>query len=191
VAIHAALVRCDRQGRAVLVNPQVRVDLSHGDLAGQNRGSYMVTLHLPADVTIGVGALGELAFKAGWYVYCGSAQRNLAQRMARHLRQGAKPQGAGQPTTGGRRAKKTHWHLDYLTPYADAMKALPVASYRNLECDFARTLAGLGGEPIPRFGSSDCTCPTHLYRFADPPMQSRPFVDALLRSRHIEGLVRE
>jgi sugar fermentation stimulation protein A len=69
-------------------------------------------------------------------------------------------------------------------------KALPMLSYRNLECDLAAELAALGGEPVPRFGSSDCKCESHLYYFKRPPMGSREFVDMLLRYRHVEALRR-
>jgi sugar fermentation stimulation protein A len=173
VAVHAAQVKCDSQGTTVLVNPQVPADLSQGALAGKNSGSYLVALELRDSRTIEVGSLGTIDFQAGWYVYAGSAQKNLSQRMNRHLRK-------------VRKAK--HWHLDYLTAYAGSIKALPVMSYRNLECGFADALAGLGGAGVPGFGCSDCRCRSHLYYFPGPPMKNRDFVEKLLWFRHIEGL---
>jgi sugar fermentation stimulation protein A len=177
VAVHAALLRCDSAGRTRLVSAALPVDLSHGKLAESNGGSYLILLELAEKRSVEVGALGTILFKAGWYVYAGSARKNLSQRVNRHLR---------------RQRKQKHWHLDYLTPYAargvGKLKALPILSYRNLECDLAGELAKLGGKPMPRFGSSDCACPSHLYYFKEPPMGSRDFVDMLLRYRHAEAL---
>jgi sugar fermentation stimulation protein A len=169
VLIHAALLHCDAEGRARLEKSRVPVDLSYGALAESNRGNYLIILHLPKPEKIAVGALGPLDFEEGWYVYAGSAQKALSSRVNRHLR---------------RFRKQLHWHLDYLTPFAQTLKALPIMSYQNLECSLARALADLGGRPVPRFGSSDCRCPSHLYHFNSPPMNSRAFVDMLLRFRH-------
>jgi sugar fermentation stimulation protein A len=180
VAVHAALLRCDSAGRTRLVSAALPVDLSHGKLAESNSGNYLILLELAEKRSIEVGALGTVLFKAGWYVYAGSARKNLSQRINRHLR---------------RQRKQQHWHLDYLVPFASRgvgkLKALPVLSYRNLECDLAGELAKLGGKPVPRFGSSDCRCASHLYYFEEPPMGNREFVDMLLRYRHVEGLRRE
>jgi sugar fermentation stimulation protein A len=175
VAIHAALLRCDAQGEAVLADLAVPVDLSHGGLAESNGGSYLLLLEFPEPRNITVGALGEAGFKRGWYVYAGSAKKNLSQRINRHLR---------------KTRKQKHWHVDYLTPYAGKMKALPILSYRNLECDLAAELGRLGGTPVPDFGCSDCRCGSHLYYFEGPPLGNRDFVDMLFRYRHVEALVR-
>jgi sugar fermentation stimulation protein A len=175
VAIHAALLRCGQDGRAELANAHVPVDLSRGALAEQNSGSYLLLLEMPEGRDISVGSLGTRPFPRGWYVYAGSARKNLSQRLSRHLRKVRKQQ---------------HWHIDYLTPHAGKMKALPIMSYRNLECSLAGALAKLGGRPVPDFGSSDCRCGSHCYYFEDPPMGNRDFVDMLLRFRHVEGLLR-
>jgi sugar fermentation stimulation protein A len=181
VLVHAALLRCNSRGRAVLAAPSVPVDLSHGALADAGRGSYLVLLELAEAAETPIGALGIINFEAGWYVYAGSAQRNLSSRIGRHLR---------------KTRKRKHWHIDYLCPQAKTIRAFPVMSYRNLECELARALAALGGKAIPGFGSSDCRggaekrrCPSHLYYFADPPLKNRAFVDLLLRFRHREGLL--
>jgi sugar fermentation stimulation protein A len=173
VSIHAALLRCDAAGEAVLADKAVPVDLSHGRLAESNGGNYLMVLEFPADREIAVGSLGTLGFKQGWYVYAGSARKNLSQRINRHLR---------------KIRKQKHWHIDYLTPYTGKIKALPIVSYRNLECDLAGDLEKLGGEPVMGFGCSDCRCKSHLYYFEGPPMESRDFVDMLFRYRHVEGL---
>ncbi|MDR1596125.1 MAG: DNA/RNA nuclease SfsA [Treponema sp.] len=177
VTIHAALLRCDSAGQTVLADPALPVDLSHGKLAESNSGNYLIFLELPESRDIAVGALGNIRFKAGWYVYAGSARKNLSQRINRHLR---------------RQRKQKHWHLDYIIPFAShgagKMKALPIFSYRNLECDLARDLEKLGGKPAANFGSSDCGCGSHLFYFKKPPMGNREFVNMLLRYRHDIGI---
>lgn len=176
VDIHAALLCCNREGMAILSPASVSVDLSHGKLAESNRGNYLILLKIPEPAEITAGSLDSRLYAPGWYVYAGSAQKNLSKRINRHLR---------------KIRKQKHWHLDYLTPYAETIKALPILSYRNLECSLAKALADLGGKAIPAFGCSDCRCKSHLYYFADPPMGNRAFVDLLLRFRHEEGLQRE
>jgi sugar fermentation stimulation protein A len=175
VAIHGALLRCNAEGLATLAKPSVPVDLSHGALAESNGGNYLILLELAGDQDITVGALGTLPFRRGWYVYTGSAQKNLSSRINRHLR---------------KIRKKKHWHLDYLCPGAKTLKAFPIMSYRNRECDLARDLENLGGQGVPGFGSSDCHCGSHLFYFPDPPMGNRAFVELILRWRHREALKR-
>jgi sugar fermentation stimulation protein A len=176
VLIHAALLRLDNRGKAVLAKPSVPVDLSHGKLAERDSGNYLIILELLEKAEADVGSLGTLRFKAGWYVYAGSAMKNLRSRIARHQR---------------KIRKQKHWHLDYLTPFAKTpIKALPILSYHNLECDLARDLLALGGKPVNGFGSSDCKnkCPAHLYYFPSSPLLNRDFIAMLFRYRHVEAL---
>ncbi|GHV10607.1 hypothetical protein FACS189491_00420 [Spirochaetia bacterium] len=180
VVIHACLLECSNTGMAHLAAAHVPVDLSHGELAASDAGNYLIQLEIPETYEIETGGLGTIRFKAGWYVYAGSARKNLAKRINRHLR---------------KIRKQKHWHIDYLTPFAKTIKGLPIMSYRNLECDLAAELKTLGGKAIPGFGSSDChckghKCPGHLYYFKDRPMGNREFVEMLLRYRHVEGLER-
>ena len=163
--IHASLIHCDQQGNATLVEPEVPIDLSPCVLVDQDRGSYLMVLEIPQARRVEVGALGEIDFRAGWYIYAGSAQKGLSPRMSRHTR---------------RVRKRRHWHIDYLTQYAVAITPLPIRSYRNLECDLARDMAALGARPIHRFGSSDCACESHLFYVPFPPLEHKGFVDTLL-----------
>ena len=117
-------------------------------------GNYFVLLEIPESRTVDVGALGKLNIKAGWYVYAGSARKNLSSRLARHLRK-----------TG----KKKHWHIDYLTPCAKTIEAFPVFTPRNMECRLAVELENMGGRGIPGFGCSDCRCRSHLFYFSASP----------------------
>ncbi len=169
VEVRAALIAADETGSARLVEESIPVDLSPGALAAENRGSYCVAVELAGPERIEVGALGVIDFPAGRYVYCGSAQRNLAQRTARHAR---------------RTRKKVRWHLDYLTPYASRIDTYPIASWDNLECRLAEALREAGGTPVPRFGSSDCRCPSHLYFFGADEAPRKRVLEAVLAARH-------
>ncbi len=178
---------------ADLVDAEVPIDLSHTRLAELDSGSYMMLLHLERRAEITVGSLGAVVFELGWYVYCGSAKKGLSKRVARHQR---------------KIGKARHWHIDYLVPQASSIKALPIFSYKNLECDLAETLGEIGrkgdlggkdgkgslggidgrdsfgSRAIPRFGSTDCGCPSHLFHFYTDPMKTREFLDILFLFRH-------
>ncbi|MDR0598690.1 MAG: DNA/RNA nuclease SfsA [Treponema sp.] len=177
VLVHAALLRLDRRGGAALVSSALPVDLRYGALAERDGGSYLMVLELKNEAETAVGSLGRLRFRPGWYVYAGSARKNLRSRMGRHQR---------------KVRKRKRWHLDYLTPFAETpIRALPVRSFRNLECDLAGDLLALGGEAVKGFGSSDCTrgCPGHLYYFSESPLLERGFGDLLFKYRHREAIV--
>ncbi|MCX7788115.1 MAG: DNA/RNA nuclease SfsA, partial [Spirochaetes bacterium] len=99
VRIHTYQIAADSGGWAWIQQEGIPVVLSHGQLAEEDRGSYLVSLFLEHEARITVGSLGERLFPQGWYVYAGSAQRGLTARVARHLRF----------------RKKVHWHIDYLS----------------------------------------------------------------------------
>lgn len=139
----------------------------------KDRGSYLLVLEVPEPLKMEVGALGEVAFDRGWYVYVGSAMENLTARLERHRR----------------KRKNFHWHIDYLRDRARVASILPLRSSKRLECRLAGAMAELGGVVIPRFGSSDCRCPGHLFRFSFNPEEDRTFVERLLDLR-MERLAR-
>ncbi len=153
------------------VNPEVRevpilVDRLGRELADQ--GAYLILLRLARTRRLTVGALGSLLFPAGWYMYAGSAEVGLTARIERHRRT----------------RKKLHWHIDYLRAAARFEEAFPVRSSRKDECDLAAALSDIEGSPVDRFGSSDCSCLTHLYCFDADPRVGRPFQDLIARFRH-------
>ncbi len=118
-------------------------------------GTYMLLLNLHKQTRIRVGRLGVIAFKAGWYIYTGSAlgSGGLAARVSRHLRQ----------------EKKYHWHIDYLR-YAAVPKQVGFSqSSESLEHQWADRLFSANGVPISGFGSTDCRCRSHLYFFQERP----------------------
>ncbi len=116
-------------------------------------GTYVITLRLDEQRTIGVGRLGAFEFPAGWYLYAGSAHGSggLRARLARHRRRLVE-------------GKRAHWHVDALREEAHWGGAWGRASDERLECDWAAALRGLAGASVvaPGFGASDCRCRAHL-----------------------------
>ena len=125
----------------------------------KDRGSYLLILELAEDKQVDCGGLGRRHFRRGFYIYVGSAMQNLSARIARHMR----------------RRKRHHWHIDYLRQHADRVQALPIRSSQRQECEVARAISEIS-EPGPAgFGSSDCSCPTHLHWFPSEPLESESF----------------
>ena len=152
------------------LGPRVRdVEIPWDLIARQarDRGSYLLVLEVAQSRRIDAGGLGKVTFPKGYYVYAGSARANLTKRVERHLR----------------RRKQFHWHIDYLRDRADSCTALPVRTSEDLEHNLAETLGRLADWSIPRFGSSDCKCPTHLFGFKENPIHTPGFVELLLNFR--------
>jgi sugar fermentation stimulation protein A len=139
----------------------------------RDRGSYILVLRLGEERGIQTGRLGELSFQPGYYLYVGSAQRALTARLARHARL----------------RKKLHWHIDYLRQAADSVVALPIRSSRRDECTVAGALSQIFAEGPRGFGSSDCSCRTHLYFAPANPLESAAFHEVLQRFRMQEPAV--
>lgn len=100
---------------------------------------------------IRVGALGELTLPAGCYLYVGSARRHLEARLRRHLRA----------------EKPRRWHIDYLLD-GDVFTIQEIwVGSRLAECRLAANLLAWPQISMPRrrFGSSDCRCPAHFFRY--------------------------
>ena len=129
-------------------------------------GVYLFALELGGSRSITIGALGRIRFEKGWYLYVGSARRGLSSRLARHERTGP--------------GKPLKWHIDFLRAHARTVRSFPVPTRRDLECRLAREVRKLSTGMVPRFGSSDCSCPSHLFRLAGDPTVD-PRLAALLR----------
>lgn len=115
-----------------------------------SRASYLLICRLDAPLSITVGRLGTFDFKAGTYAYCGSAfgPGGLKSRAGRHAK----------------KKKKHHWHIDYLSARATLIEIFYSTQDKKLECDWAKKLmAGDTEIPACGFGSSDCTCSSHLF----------------------------
>jgi len=133
----------------------------------RDSGSYIIILRLKRHENISIGNLGAMRFRKGYYLYAGSAKRNLSQRIARHQR----------------KRKNLFWHIDYLRQYADLCASLPIRAGTDLECGIAGALDKISQRHIPGFGSSDCRCSSHLFFMQDDPALSPQFVQLLLEFR--------
>ncbi|KPK88369.1 endonuclease [bacterium SM23_31] len=113
------------------------------------KGIYCLVITVKKDSTIEIGASGSIHFVKGIYVYVGSAQNNIEKRVARHASKN----------------KKIKWHIDYLLAHSDVKldKVFYKNAGKNEECETARLLSEFG-EPVKRFGCSDCDCISHLFR---------------------------
>jgi sugar fermentation stimulation protein A len=116
---------------------------------------------------IAVGRLGRIYFPRGFYIYVGSALRDLTRRVERHRRTGKAP----------------HWHIDYLRNEAEWHGVFPVRTADDLECRIAAALRKITERSIPFFGSSDCACPSHLFAMDEDPLEDPEFVRLLLHFR--------
>lgn len=114
-------------------------------------GIYSLVIRLEKAAEIKVGALGVESFKKGSYAYVGSSRGSggLRSRISRHLREN----------------KKTYWHIDYLlqNKTSKVTKIYFFLTKNDLECDLAEEIVSHGADfPTKAFGSSDCTCKSHL-----------------------------
>jgi Uri superfamily endonuclease len=112
-------------------------------------GTYALVLALQASTDLQIGCLGRIQFDSPFYLYFGSAfgPGGLQARIKHHL----------QP------ARRAHWHIDYLRPVAEVLSAWYSSDRERLECVWANVaLAHRGVSLVPRFGSSDCRCRSHL-----------------------------
>ena len=124
-----------------------------------DKGIYTLVFQTPV-CSIRVGALGAVTFRAGWYIYVGSALGSGGlQRPMRHI------------LLAQLRDKQPKWHVDYLLTSAcfSLVYAVNAVTADRLECLITREL-NMGG--IPKFGCSDCSCTSHLlYRQGDPKQE--------------------
>lgn len=121
------------------------------------KGTYILVLRLSAPTWLAVGRLGAYPFPAGWYAYVGSAfgAGGLAGRLKHHLAVSSRP----------------HWHIDYLRQVAPITQVGYRVADKSYEHEWAAQLGAMPGAtiPVPRFGSSDCTCAAHLFHLPAPP----------------------
>jgi len=115
-------------------------------MPGENQATnYQLIILLRQHCQIQVGALGLFNFEAGYYVYSGSAKRNLEARLARHCRKN----------------KPLRWHIDYLTCLPQA-EVIETRTFAGDECQLNQACPGT--IIAPGFGASDCKagCGAHL-----------------------------
>jgi len=112
-------------------------------------GTYALLLGLREPALLKVGRLGRIRFDAPYYLYFGSAfgPGGIAARVKHHL----------EPV------RRSHWHIDYLLQTAEVLAIWHTRDPARLECTWARAASALRGSSlVPRFGSSDCRCRSHL-----------------------------
>jgi Uri superfamily endonuclease len=121
------------------------------------KGVYCLVLQTQA-CEIEVGRLGKVCFRAGYYIYAGSAlgPGGLDARVGRHFRLATTRQG------------RPHWHIDrlLLSPDVVLVGAVLGETDGDFEC---RLAAAIGGEAVPGFGCTDCSCRSHLFFRSDDP----------------------
>ena len=116
------------------------------------KGVYALIIRLNRNLRMKAGALDETCFVKGSYIYVGSAQTNLEQRVKRHIR----------------KEKRLFWHIDYLlnSDAAKIEKVLWLEADKSGECALSQEIRKRG-ESIKGFGSSDCSCVSHLFLMND------------------------
>lgn len=126
----------------------------------KDRGDYMMVLQVEKDTDIHIGAQGCIHFPKGYYVYTGSAKKNLAARIARHQR----------------KRKRMHWHIDYLRQQSHVIAAIPIRTTADWEHDLAQAVGAIAYWHIRGFGCTDCRCTSHLFGFSDNPIHRMDFI---------------
>lgn len=114
-------------------------------------GTYILVLKVNKSREIKIGKIGTYKIDNGFYIYVGSAHGpgGIKARIERHLK----------------RYKTRHWHIDYLRNTASIVAILFNYSKRKKECEWVSKLNTLSflTRPIRGFGSSDCSCLSHLF----------------------------
>ncbi len=123
-------------------------------------GIYFLLMY-SEDAYIQIGSLGAVHFLPGYYIYVGSAQRNLRKRIERHL----------SPY------KKLRWHIDYFLQHARILGVRVAGLERKWEEESALHLSKRY-RYIKEFGCSDTHAPSHL--FYSPNLGIIEFVENLL-----------
>lgn len=120
------------------------------------KGVYVLLLK-GGECSLSIGSLGEIFFAEGWYAYVGSAfGPGGFARVRRHIR------------FNREKNKLPRWHIDYLltSPCFTVSRAYCLVTGTRCECQVA---GDVQGRCIPGFGSSDCTCPGHLFYLSRDP----------------------
>ena len=120
-----------------------------------DEGIYNLIIKLDRPKKISVGKLGLLNFLPGYYIYTGRAKRNLQARLRRHKS----------------REKKLHWHIDYLLKFGRIIHIKVYPFREDRECSINQKILQRRDavQLFRKFGSSDCSCYSHLVYFEEDP----------------------
>lgn len=113
------------------------------------KGVYLVFLKLREQKDIEIGALGQINFESGTYVYVGSAMNSVEKRLERHFSE----------------VENLHWHIDYLTEEAETFDYFILPETSEYEQWFAEKISEIH-EPVLDFGSSDSSKDSHLFKIS-------------------------
>ena len=117
---------------------------------------YLIILKNSSEMKIQVGSLGEHEFDKGYYIYVGSAKRNLFSRIKRHMK---------------KNDKSKHWHIDYLRSKVDFKGFLTFSRKKyDSECTLVNFIDDKTSysKIVEGFGSTDSECYSHLLYSKDP-----------------------
>jgi Uri superfamily endonuclease len=120
------------------------------------KGSYILVISVKQDIELLIGSLGKIKFIKGYYFYIGSAMGNygsasLENRVKRHLL--------------SKNQKRCYWHIDYLLNdvHTHITRLYLIPSNKPIECRIAEEFSKISTSFINKFGSSDCSCKSHLF----------------------------
>lgn len=134
---------------------------------GKDAGSYLLILKNNNHKKIKIGKLGEIFFQKGFYIYVGSAMKNLQARLERHKR----------------KRKSLFWHIDYFREEIDLVQLIPIRSSVRHECELAKRIESISDGYVEGFGVSDCNCISHLFYVDKNPLDKHDFIETILSFR--------
>jgi Uri superfamily endonuclease len=120
-------------------------------------GTYALILHSTLSGEVQIGRWGSLRVEPWYYLYVGSAfgPGGVRARVARHFR----------------KAKRNHWHIDYLREAIEPVCAWCSYVPFRLEHEWAQAFGRMEGVScIKGFGCSDCSCNGHLFAMDTNPV---------------------
>ncbi len=117
-----------------------------------SKGTYVLIIKCSKETFVEVGKLGRIKVSDKvFYLYVGSAygKGGLLSRLLRHLQYSN---------------KTIFWHIDYLLNNITKCKIVKIIVIpdKKVEHFIAKNLSSKLNY-IPKFGSSDCKCPSHLF----------------------------
>jgi len=133
----------------------------------QDRGSFIVVLHLARAQRLEIDVLGTISLRKGFYCYVGSATGNLTKSIAHHQHKRKRPVSP----------------IDHLRDQATVTAVLPVRASADLACSIAEALRAVSDWSVPGFGSAGCGCGSHLFGMKEDPLRSPLFIKMLLYFR--------
>jgi Uri superfamily endonuclease len=126
-------------------------------IINKNSGVYLLEIFANRTFLIYSPRFNGKVFPKGFYYYAGSAQKNLVQRLRRHLA----PE------------KIINWHIDHITSISsNEVKNIFILENvkKHVECEMVRILLNEFKLkfPIINFGNGDCdSCKSHLLYSAE------------------------